>query len=186
MDDHPPLVIAVNKIDKLSPGEIEQNISSYQNRWPHARIIPVSASRGDNLDNLIGSLLDHLPEGPRYFDTEQITDLYERDIASDLIRAAAMTLLRDEVPHAIAVRIDEYQERDEHGAYIAATLFVERESQKAIVIGKGGKMIKLIGSLARKEIEEMSGRKIFLKLRVKVRKNWRNDQNALRLFGFKK
>ena len=97
-----------------------------------------------------------------------------------------MSLLRDEVPHSLAVRIDEYKERNEEGAYIQATLFVERTSQKAIVIGKDGKMIKRIGSLARKDIEEMSDRKVYLDLRVKVKKGWRNAPNSLRLFGFKR
>ena len=116
----------------------------------------------------------------------EVTDLFERDIAADLIRAAAMNLLQKELPHVIAVRIDEYQERGDTGAYIEATIFVERDSQKGILIGEGGNMIKKIGSAARREIESMSGRKVFLKLRVKVKKNWRNDENTLRLFGFKK
>ena len=117
---------------------------------------------------------------------DQVTDLYEREITADLIRASAMRVLQKELPHVIAVRIDEYKERNQKGAYIEGTIFVERDSQKGIVIGESGKMIKRIGSMARKEIESMSGRKVFLQLRVKVRKNWRNDLNALSLFGFKK
>ncbi len=110
--------------------------------------------------------------------------MYEREIAADLIREAALNILKDEVPHGIAVRIDEYKERENGNAYIEATLFVERDSQKGIVIGAGGQMIKKLGIEARKSIEEMSGRKVFLRLRVKVRKNWRNDDRSLRLFGF--
>jgi GTP-binding protein Era len=101
-----------------------------------------------------------------------------------LIREAALIILRDEVPHSIAIRIDQFTERDDHGAYIEATIFVERESQKGIVIGKGGMMLKRIGTAARLEIETMTGRKIYLQLRVKVRKNWRNDKNVLRWFGY--
>jgi GTP-binding protein Era len=113
-----------------------------------------------------------------------VTDLYEREIAADLIREAALNNLQDEVPHGIAVRIDQFIERGEKGAYIEATLFVERESHKAIVIGKGGSMLKQIGSAARRQIEEMSNRKIYLELRVKVSKNWRNDAKSLRWFGY--
>ena len=114
-----------------------------------------------------------------------ITDYYERVIAADLIREAALLLLRDEIPHGIAVRIDQFTERGDEGAYIEATIFVERDSQKGIVIGAGGEMIKKISTHARQEIEKMSGRKVFLRLRVKIRKNWRNDQNTLKNFGFR-
>ncbi len=114
-----------------------------------------------------------------------MTDLFEREIAGDLIREAALNLLRDEVPHALAVRVDEFRERESGGAYIAATLFVERESQKAIVIGAGGQMLKAIGSAARREIEAMSDRRVYLNLRVKVLKNWRNHPGALRRLGYR-
>ena len=119
-----------------------------------------------------------------FYPQDQITDLYEREIAADLIREAALKILREEVPHGIAVRIDQFTERGDTGAYIEATLFVERESHKPIVVGKGGKMIKEIGSTARKEIETMSGRKVYLRLNVKVRKDWRNDEKILRRFGY--
>jgi GTP-binding protein Era len=144
-----------------------------------------SATQGNGREELLRKIVESLPEGPRYFPEAEITDFFERDIAADLIRAAGMHLLRDEVPHAIAVRIDQYKERDQHGAYIQATLFVERESQKGIVIGKGGSMIREIGTMARKTIEKMSGRKIYLKLRVKVLPGWRNDPSALQRLGYK-
>lgn len=153
---------------------------------PDTPLIPISALGGNNLDKLENMILEILPEGPMLYPEDQVTDLYERDIAADLIRAAAMRLLQKELPHVIAVRMDEFKERDDGSAYIEATIFVERDSQKGILIGERGNMIKRIGSAARKEIESMSGRKVFLSLRVKVRKNWRNDLNALRLFGFKK
>ena len=136
-------------------------------------------------DLLVDMIIDKLPEHPPFFPPDQITDLYERDLVADLVREAALNILRDEVPHGIAVRIDEFKERDNDGAYIEATIFVERDSQKGIVIGEGGRMIKRLGTEARKSIEEMSGRKVYLRLRVKVRKNWRNDDAALRLFGFR-
>ncbi len=127
----------------------------------------------------------NLPVHPPFFPPDQVTDLYERDLAADLIREAALIILRDEIPHGIAVRIDEFTERENDVAYIEATIFVERDSQKGIVIGEKGRMIKRLGTEARKSIEEMSGRKVYLRLRVKVRKNWRNDENSLRLFGFR-
>ncbi len=133
---------------------------------------------------LLEEIIARLPPGQPFFDEEQVTDFYEREIAGELVREAAMNFLRDEVPHCIAVRVDEYKERGEDGAFIAATVFVERESQKGIVIGQGGSMLKQIGATARKEIEAMSGRKVFLELRVKVEKNWRNSPDALRLLGF--
>jgi GTP-binding protein Era len=134
---------------------------------------------------LIFALTARLPVRPPEFPEEQLTDLFEREIAAELIREAALIYLRDEVPHALAVRIDEYTERGEAGAFISATLFVERDSQKGIIIGEGGAMLKKIGSAARKEIESMSGRKVFLELRVKLSKNWRDDEDALRRFGYK-
>ena len=180
-----PTLLALNKADLVDPEGLEPHQRAFQDMFPQAgELLPISATRGDNLDLLVKEITSQLPEGPPFFPEDQITDLYEREIAADLIREAVLYHLRDEVPHSIAVRIDEYKERDHRGAYIAATLFVERDSQKGIVIGQGGSMLKKIGIAARQEIEAMSGRKVFLQLRVKVRKNWRNDEGALRLFGF--
>ena len=127
-----------------------------------------------------------LPQGALFFTEDQVTDLYEREIAVDLIREAALLHLEEEVPHCIAVRMDEFSERRADLSYIAATLFVERESQKGIVIGKGGEMIKKISSSARQSIETMTGRQVFLELRVKVSSNWRNNPSALRWLGYAK
>ena len=186
LKEKPSVVLALNKIDKLSPDQTNERDALYQNLFPDGEITLISALTGENLENLLKLLVEKLPAGPLLYPEDQITDLYEKDIAADMIRAAAMLHLQHELPHVIAVRIDEYKERDLKGAYIEATIFVERDSQKSIVIGEGGKMVKKIGTTARKEIEAMSGRKVFLRLRVKVKKNWRNDMNALRLFGFKK
>ena len=133
---------------------------------------------------LVEELIALLPEGPRLYPEDAITLTYERDIAADLIRAASLEHLRDEVPHAVAIRIDAFKERGERGAYVEATLFVERDSQKGIVIGKGGSMLKRIGTHARKAMEQVLDRKVYLELRVKVLPNWRNDPNALQRFGF--
>jgi len=180
----PEVILAINKIDRLDENELADRQKEYLDLYLAAEPILISATRGDQLQALIKLLASKLPEGEPFYPEEQITDLYEREIAADLIREAALIHLRDEVPHAIAIRVDEYTERGDGGAYIAATIFVERDSQKGIVIGKGGKMLKRIGTTARHEIEAMSGRKVFIKLRVKVRKNWRNDENSLRRFGF--
>jgi GTP-binding protein Era len=180
-----PALLALNKADLVDREKLQLHQQAFRDIFPQsAALLPISATRGDNLDLLVKEIASRLPEGDAFFPEDQITDLYEREIAADLIREAVLYHLRDEVPHSVAVRIDEFKERNHHGAYIAATLFVERESQKGIVIGQGGSMLKKIGIVARQEIEAMSGRKVFLRLRVKVRKNWRNDEGALRLFGF--
>ena len=182
--DPPPVILALNKIDRLTPDELDERIRIYQELLPSAQMMPISATSRQGLGLLLETLTEKLPEGDYFYPEDQITDLYEKEIAADLIRESALLHLRDEVPHAMAVRIDEFTERGDHGAYIGATLFVERDSQKGIVIGKEGRMLKRIGSTARQEIEKMSGRKVFLKLRIKVRKNWRNDETSLRRFGF--
>lgn len=179
-----PLLVALNKIDLVEPDQLQAQWEAYQALCPGAEMVGVSATRGDNLDLLRETLVGMLPEGPRYYPPEELTDRYERDIAADLIRAAAMELLRKELPYSIAVRIDQYQERESRGAYIAATLFVERNSQKGIVIGKGGRMLREIGTRARQRIERMSGRKVYLELRVKELPGWRNDPEALRRLGY--
>lgn len=179
-----PTVIALNKIDLVNDTTLLANQIAYQVLLPQASTLKISATRGDNLDALVVKLVSFLHDGPPFFPDDQLTDTYEREIAADLIREAVLHNLRAEVPHSIAVRIDEYKERDQNNLYIAATLFVERESQKGIVIGQGGIMLKKIGTAARQEIEAMIGSKVFLSIRIKVRKNWRNDEAALNLFGF--
>jgi GTPase len=179
-----PVILILNKIDLVEPDTLETNQALYIQAVPQAQPILISAVRGDNLKELLEVILANLPEGAPFFPEDQLTDLYERDLAADLIREAALNLLRDEVPHGIAIRIDQFIEREEHGAYIEATIFVEKESHKPIVIGKAGQMLKKIGSAARKEIETMSSRKVFLQLKVKVRQNWRDDEKVLRTFGY--
>lgn len=180
-----PVILVVNKTDLLDKDAIVQASTQYSSLLPRAQTCAISATRGDGLADLLHLLLAKLPAGDPYFPEDQLTDLYEKDLAADLIREAALKILRDEIPHGIAVRIDEYTERGENGAYIEATLFVERQSHKPIVIGEGGKMLKAIGSEARKEIESMSNRKVYLALKVKVRPNWRNDPVILQRFGYR-
>lgn len=179
-----PILLVLNKIDKINQESLESHQKLFLDSIPIAIPVQVSATHKINLDILLNNIIENLPEGLPFFPTDQVTDLYEREIAADLIREACLKLLRDEIPHGIAIRIDDYKERNEHGAYIEATIFVERESHKGIVIGKGGQMLKKIGSAARMEIESMSGRKVFLKLKVKVRKNWRDDDSTLHRLGY--
>ena len=181
------LVLALNKSDLLDRATRTERAAQYGNLLHHEFMsIPISAIRGDGLKDLTGMLIRACPVRPAEYDEEQLTDLFERDIAADLIREAALILLRDEVPHAMAVLIDEFKERTNGVAYIAATILVERDSQKGIVIGSGGNMLKQIGTSARREIETMVGRKVFLELRVKVEKDWRNSDAILRRLGYKR
>ena len=173
------IVVIINKIDRLKADALASQQAAYLEMLPGTSVRGVSATRGDGLQELVPDLVRRLPEGTPFYPENQVTDLYERQIAADMIREACLVFLREEIPHGIAVRIDDYQERGEEGAYIEATLILERESHKGIVIGQGGMMLKKIGTAARKEIEVMSGRKVFLQLRVKVRKNWRDDEKAV-------
>ena len=181
-----PLVLAANKIDLVPADVLETRLEAYRAVVKkEAQVIRISAVESTNLDRLTELLVSLSPVREPEFDPEQVTDSYERDIAADLIREACLLNLRDEVPHGVGVRVDEFAERQNGMLYIAATIFVERNSQKGILIGEGGRMMKTIGSQARREIEEMGGRPVFLDLRVKVLKDWRNDENAMLRLGYK-
>lgn len=180
----PPVFMGLNKIDLLEEGALPARTKLYAALYPEAGVLPISARRNLGLDQLMNVLIERLPQGNAFYPEEQVTDFYERQIAADLIREAALVFLKQEVPHSIAVRVDEYTERDSGAAYVAATVFVEKKSQKGIVIGGGGSMLKKIGSLARKSIQEMSGRSIYLQLRVKVSENWRENATFLRRMGY--
>lgn len=181
-----PLLIVLNKTDLILADESSARENEYHQLANSATLMKISASKRLGLGEMIEKLIQLLPKREAEYPEDQITDLYEKEIAADLIREACLLKLRDEVPHSLAVRLDEFKERENGMAYISATLLVERESQKGIVIGEGGKMMKAIGSAARKEIEDMGGRKVFLELRVKVEKDWRDNPNALRVLGYTK
>ncbi|MBI3161044.1 MAG: GTPase Era [Chloroflexi bacterium] len=181
-----PLVLILNKIDLVGAESESAYGEAYAQLLNQATVRKVSAAKKIGLEELTETLIQLLPQRPAEYPEEQITDSYERDIAADLIRESCLKILRDEVPHSLAVRIDEFKERENGMAYIAATIFVERESQKGIVIGEGGRMLKSIGSAARKEIEDMGGRKVFLEVRVKVSKDWRDNPNMLNQLGYGK
>lgn len=177
------VIMVLNKCDLVNQNQLSENENFYKKLLTGAKRMAVSCRSGQGIPELMAELKSRLPEGPAFYDPDQVTDLYEREIAVDLIRESLLKNLDDEIPHAIAVRIEEYKDRSETNSYINATLLLDRESHKGIVIGKGGEMIKKISSDARREIEKLTGRKIYLELRVKVLKNWRNDETLLRQMG---
>ncbi|WP_100488628.1 GTPase Era [Sporolactobacillus pectinivorans] len=180
-----PAFLVVNKIDKVHPNDLLPLIDRYRSLYDFAEIIPLSALQGQNVSALLEQIGDYLPEGPKYYPEDQVTDHPERFIISELIREKILQLTRDEVPHSIAVVIDQMKTDEKHKkAEIQATIMVERSSQKGIIIGKAGSMLKQIGTLARKEIEALTGDKIFLELWVKVDKNWRDKEEELKNFGY--
>ena len=174
------MILVLNKIDLVQANSSPDIQAAYKELTPRSTSMSISAARGDNRAELLEMIIAAMPVGEPFYPEEQVTDLFERDITADLIREACLNFLRYEVPHGIVVRIDEYTERNENGVYIEATIFVERESHKGIVIGQNGQMLKKIGMAARKEIEAMNGKSVFLQLRVKVRKNWRDDEKMVK------
>jgi GTP-binding protein Era len=179
-----PVLLALNKVDLLTPEDVQPHTESYQALGDFADWMLISATRGDNRDKLLDLIVSYLPEGPRYYPEEQVTDQQERFIAAELIREAVLRHTHQEIPHAVAVMVEEFRERGPEMTYIAANIFVEKDSQKGIVIGQGGRMLKRIGREARKEIEEMVGTRVYLELRVKVKKKWRRDKDELRRLGY--
>ncbi|KPN96929.1 GTPase Era [Lysinibacillus sp. ZYM-1] len=182
-----PVFLVINKIDQIHPDELLGIIESYKERYEFAEIIPISALQGNNVENLLATLSKYLPEGPQYYPADQITDHPERFIISELIREKVLHLTREEIPHSIAVVIDKIRRDEENNdkIHVAATIIVERDSQKGIVIGKRGALLKEVGTRARKDIEMLLGSKVYLELWVKVQKDWRNKSTHLRDFGFR-
>jgi len=179
-----PVILVLNKMDRLPADKVQPYSEAYVALGHFTDWMMISALRSHNLDKLLAMIIAHLPPGPRYFPAGQVTDVTERFIAAELVREQVLRLLHQEVPYAIAVVVDEFSERRPGLAYIAATIYVEKDSQKGIVIGAGGKMLKDIGAAARKEIELMLNTKVFLELWVKVRPKWRRDDATLRNVGY--
>ncbi|MBD7935815.1 MULTISPECIES: GTPase Era [Cytobacillus] len=181
-----PVFLVINKIDKIHPDALLSVIDSYKEKYNFCEIVPISALEGNNVDRLLEQLKEYLPEGPQYYPADQVTDHPERFIISELIREKALHLTREEIPHSLAVVIDKIERQDKKDIiHVMATIIVERDSQKGIVIGKQGKMLKEIGQRARVDIENLMGSKVFLELWVKVQKDWRNKMTQLRDFGFR-
>jgi GTPase len=173
-----PVVIALNKVDRLKPGHIAGQMQTASQLGPFHALHPVSAVTGDGISELREELVALLPEGPLYYPADQRTDLAVEHQIAELVREKALQVTRDEVPHAISVEVDDLDEKVVH-----ATVFVETESQKQIVVGRGGTVIKQIGTRARPEIEQLLGRQIFLELQVKTRPKWRRDTAMLERLG---
>lgn len=180
-----PVFLVINKIDTLEREDILKTIVTYQEAYPFAGIIPISAKEKDNLDEVLKVLTEVLPEGPQYFPEDMITDQPERLIIADIVREKILLKTRDEVPHAIAVDVDEMKTRDDGMTYIRATIYCERDSQKGIIIGKRGAMLREIGGEARADIERLLATKVYLDLWVKVKKDWRNKSGMLSELGYK-
>ncbi|SFA38238.1 GTP-binding protein Era [Parageobacillus thermantarcticus] len=181
-----PVFLVINKIDLVHPNDLLPLIDRYKELYPFAEIIPISALQGNNIETLVEQIKKYLPEGPQYYPPDQVTDHPERFIIAELIREKALHLTREEVPHSIAVVVETIERReDSDTVYVSAVIIVERESQKGIIIGKQGRMLKEIGQRARVDIEALLGSKVFLELWVKVQKDWRNRLAQLRDFGFR-
>lgn len=181
-----PVFLVINKIDMVKKEDIIKTIEAYKDVYRFAEIIPVSAMKKTNTDTLIRTIFQYLPEGPQYYDEDTVTDQPMRQIAAELVREKALRLLSDEIPHGIAVVIEKMTERDSGLFDIEATIICERESHKGIIIGKGGAMLKKIGTAARMEIEGLMDAKVNLKLWVKVRKEWRDSELYMKNYGYDK
>ncbi|ASF39943.1 GTPase Era [Halobacillus halophilus] len=180
-----PVYLIINKIDRVHPDQLLPLIEQYKEKLDFEEIIPISALEGNNVNHLLDVLKGHLPEGPQFYPEDQITDHPERFVISEFIREKVLHLTHEEIPHSIAVVIEGIEPRENKNAvYIQAAIIVERKSQKGIIIGKQGSMLKEIGKRARHDIESLLGSKVFLELWVKVQKDWRNRQVQLSDFGY--
>ena len=179
-----PVLLAVNKVDCIAREQVLPILANYAKAYDFAGIVPISAREGENLEGLLAEIKAHLPEGPQYYPADMVTDQPERLIVAELVREKVLALTRDEIPHAVAVDIEEMTARPKGDVYIRAVVYVERESQKGIVIGAHGALLRTIGQQARTDVETLLGAKVYLDLWVKTRKDWRNRATALREFGF--
>ncbi|KOY15667.1 GTPase Era [Paenibacillus xylanivorans] len=179
-----PVILVMNKIDKIEPEALLPLIEEYRKLHNFAEIVPVSAKLGSNVSTLLEQLGKYLPEGPQYYPDDQVTDHPEQFVCAELIREKILQMTREEVPHSIAVTIEDMKVQDNGVVYISAVIFVERDSQKGIIIGKQGALLKEVGKRARHDIQNLLGSKIFMDLWVKVKKDWRNQERVLRDLGF--
>jgi len=179
-----PIFLVLNKIDLILEENLPSKISIYTSRRQFTKVISISAITGENIEKMASLIWEYLPEGPEYFPADMVTDQPERLIMAELIREKALSKTKEEIPHALAVVIEQVEQRPENLVYVSAVIYVERDSQKAIMIGKEGNMLKAIGSLARQDIESLLGSKVYLDLWVRVKKDWRKQDRDLYLFGY--
>lgn len=180
-----PVLLVLNKIDKVHPEELLPIIQTYKELYPFAEIIPVSALLGNNVTTLLNQLVSYMDPGPQYYPADQVTDHPEQFVCAELIREKILHLTREEIPHSIAVTIEDMRVESNGVVHISAVIYVERDSQKGIIIGKNGSLLKQVGAQARADIEALLGSKTFLELWVKVKKDWRNQERILRDLGFR-
>jgi GTP-binding protein Era len=181
-----PKLLVINKIDMLNQEKVTEIIKQFEKQKLFEEVIPISATADFNIQRVREEIICFLPEGPKLFPDDQVTDENERFFVSEIIREKILELYQDEIPYSSEVLIADYKEREEKKDFISAEIVVERDSQKAIIIGKGGSAIKKLGQIARESIEEFLQKEVFLELRVKVRKKWRSDENLLKSFGYTK
>ncbi|MDU1055822.1 MAG: GTPase Era [Negativicoccus succinicivorans] len=179
-----PVYLAINKIDQITPEKLLPLIDSYRQKFNFTEIVPISARDGYQIDTLLDVLRDHLPEGPQYYPEDMVTDRPERNIMAELIREKILHVTRDEVPHAIGVEMEEITQRENGKWYVRAVIYVERDSQKRIIIGKNGALLRTIGAESRADIEKLMNGSVYLDLWVKVAPDWRNKDRMLKELGY--
>ncbi|MBF0505502.1 MAG: GTPase Era [Nitrospirae bacterium] len=186
LDDlHKPVFLVINKVDTRKKPQLLPVIDAYSGLYPFREIIPVSALKGDGIDLLLDNIVQYLPEGPKYYPDDIMTDQIERFMAAERVREKVMQQTEEEIPHSAATEVVQWSERKDGVVFIAVNIYVERKGQKGIIIGKDGARLKAIGTAARIEIEQLLGAKVFLELWVKIKKDWRSDSRFLSELGFK-
>jgi GTP-binding protein Era len=180
-----PVFLLINKVDTVKKPLLLPVIEAYSKLYPFKEIIPISALAGDGIDALIKTIVNYLPEGPKYYPDDILTDQLERFMVSEIIREKIIQQTEDEIPYSVAIEINQWSEREDGVVFIQANIYVEREGQKGIIIGKGGARLKTIGTNARLEIEKLLGTKVFLELWVKIKKDWRSSERILKELGFR-
>ena len=185
-DEQTPVVLVLNKVDLVSKDKLLPIISQYSAFRDFTAIVPLSALAGTNTDRLLAVIKDLLPEGPQYYPEDEVTDQPERVVAAEFIREKIFRLTREEIPHSTAVEVEEMKTRPNGDVFLRATIYVERESQKGIIIGAKGAMLKEIGQQARLDLESIFDSRFFVDLWVKVKSDWRNKEGSLRMFGYDK
>lgn len=180
-----PIFLVLNKIDLVTPEVLLESVESYKDALDFAGVFPISVLQGNNVNELMEALINSLPEGPQYYPADQITDHPEYFVVSELIREKILQLTQEEIPHSVAVTVDKMQKDEFDKVHVYANIIVERKSQKGIIIGKGGRLLKEIGTRARRDIQQLLGNKVYLELWVKVEKDWRKRKSNLQEYGYK-
>ena len=180
-----PIYLVVNKIDQVNPNDLPDIIAQYEGTLPFKKVVPVSALQGNNVNTLFNDLVDQLPTGPQYYPADQVSDHPERFVIAEMIREKVFLNTREEVPHSVAIDVTSIQREDDETIHVSANIIVERPGQKGIIIGKGGSMLKKIGTAARQDIQALLGDKVFLQLWVKVVPGWRDKSAMLKDYGYR-